>query len=158
MMEYASTDAAGIFRVTARPNSAVSRPGLRVAFSILLPCCVAAATVFFALGAWPVALFMALPPLGLACAFGCIWRHAGDFERITLSRDRLTVDRHTPNGDEHVEFNSQWVQVALRGMGLSSRLILRCHGKEEVCGLLLSDDERRLVARELKCRLAQMRR
>ncbi|HEX5394190.1 MAG TPA: DUF2244 domain-containing protein [Rhodocyclaceae bacterium] len=129
-----------------------------MALSILLPCCAVAATVFFALGAWPVAVFMALPLLGLAAAFGCVWRHAEDFERITLSRDQLTVDRHTPSGDKHVEFNSQWVQVALHGVGLSSRLILRCQGKEEVCGLLLSDDERRFVARELKCRLARMQR
>lgn len=161
MMECAGTEASGGFRVTARPNSAADwateRPGLGIALSILLPSCAIASAGFLALGAWPVALFMGLPLLGLAGAFGQLRRHAGDFERLVLSRDRLVLDRHTPGGDEHLEFNSQWVQVDLRRRGGGSVLTLRCHGKETVFGHLLSDEERRTLSRELKRRLALLR-
>lgn len=157
MMEFGSTEAADVFRVTARPNGAGTTTGLPVAVALLLPCCIVAALAFIALGAWPVAVFMLLPLLGLAAAFFCLQRHAKDFERLTLRGDQLIVERHTPLGDEHLEFNSQWVQVAVRPVGLGRRLVLRCHGKEMAFGLLLTDDERTRLAAELMRRLAQMR-
>lgn len=161
MMEFGSTDAApgGAegFRVTARPNSYAAVAGLPVAMALLMPCCLVAGAAFVSLGAWPVAVFMALPLLGLGAAFYFLWRHADDFERLTLSGDQLIVDRHSPLGDEHLEFNSQWVQVTLRRVGFGSELVLRCHGKELPFGLLLTDDERVQLATELKHRLAQMR-
>jgi uncharacterized membrane protein len=157
MMEFGSTEAtAGIFRVTARPNG-VGMAGLPVAVALLLPCCIFAAIAFISLGAWPVAVFMLLPLLGLCFAFFCVRRHAADFERLTLRGDQLLVERHTPRGDEHLEFNSQWVQVALYPRGLGRHLVLRCHGKEVPFGLLLTDDERTRLAAELAHRLAQMR-
>lgn len=161
MMEFSSTEVATggaeDFRVTARPNSFAAAAGLPVAMTFLLPCCLVAGAAFVALGAWPVALFMVLPLLGLAAAFYWLWRHADDFERLTLSGDQLIVDRHSPLGDEHLEFNSQWVQVTLRRVGFGSELVLRCHGRELSFGLLLTDDERVQLATELKRRLAQMR-
>lgn len=172
MMEFGSTDAtsgaateaateaktgADGFQVTARPNSFAAAAGLPIAMALLMPCCLVAGAAFVSLGAWPVALFMALPLLGLAAAFHCLWRHAGDFEQLTLRGDRLIVDRHSASGDEHLELNSQWVQVVLRPVGFGCRLVLRCHGKELPFGPMLTDDERKRLAAELKRRLALLR-
>lgn len=157
MVECVETDSIGGFRITARPNSAAGGPGFGVALSVLLPACFTAGLLFLALGAWPVALFMTLPLLALAGAFGRIRRHAGDFERLVLSRDRLILDFHSAAGDEHQEFNSQWVQLGQRRSLVGEVLTLRCHGQEAVFGRLLTGEERRRVDRELRRRLAQLR-
>lgn len=141
MMECAGAGNPAQFRVTARPNSAVGNPGLGVAMIVLLPSCTVVGLGLLMLGAWPAALFMALPLLGLAWAFRRIQQHAGDFERLTLDDDRLIVDSHSADGDQHLEFNSHWVQVALRrsAVGGGMTLTLRSHGREAIFGRLLSD-------------------
>lgn len=159
MVEFVRADSAANFCVTARPNSVLGSPGLRLAMIILLPWSAAMGTVFIVLGAWPVTLFLLLPIFGLTWAFQHLQRHAGDFERLTLENDRLILDCHTPDQDQHFEFNSHWVQVALQpsAVGGGHTLTLRSHGKEVAFGHLMSDEERALVGRELKLRLARIR-
>ncbi|MBS1189089.1 MAG: Protein of unknown function transrane [Rhodocyclaceae bacterium] len=147
------------FCVTARPNYVAGGAGLRVAMVVLLPWWGGIGAAFVKLGAWPVTLFMLLPLLGLAWAFHQVERHAGDFERLTLDDDRLVLDTHTPDADQHLEFNSHWVQVALysTSAGGGNVLTLRSHGKEVAFGHLLSDEERTAISRELNLRLAQIK-
>lgn len=147
------------FSVTARPNFVAGCAGLRVAMVILLPWWGGIGAVFVKLGAWPVTLFMLLPLLGLAWAFHQVERHAGDFERLTLDENRLILDSHSPDEDQHLEFNSQWVQVALQpaSVGGGSVLTLRSHGKEVAFGRLLSDEERAAIGHELRLRLAHIK-
>lgn len=144
--------------VTARPNSAAGTSGRQVAMSILVPSCTLVGVAFLMLGAWPAMLFMALPLIGLTVAFRQVELHAGDFERLTLDGDRLIVDRHLLDQDQHLEFNSYWVQVALRHTSVGSNtLALRSHGKEVFFGQLMSDEEREALGLELKRWLAQIR-
>lgn len=159
MVECVRAEDPAHFCVTARPNFVAGSPGLRLAMVILLPWWGGVGAVFVKLGAWPVTLFMLLPLLGLAWAFHQVERHAGDFERLTLDDDRLILDSHTPDQDQHLEFNSHWVQVALQpaAVGGGTMLTLRSHGKEVAFGRLLSDEERATVSRELSRRLAQIK-
>lgn len=159
MVEFVRAGDPAHFSVTARPNFVAGSAGLRVAMVILLPWWGGIGAVFVKLGAWPVTFFMLLPLLGLAWAFHEVERHAGDFERITLDEDRLILDSHTPDEDRHLEFNSQWVQVALQpaAIGGGKIITLRSHGKEVAFGRLLSDDERAAIGRELNLRLAKIK-
>lgn len=159
MVECARADDAAQFCVTARPNYVLGSPGLRLAMIVLLPWSVAMGTIFMMLGVWPVTLFLLLPISGLIWAFQHLERHAGDFERLILDNDRLILDSHTPEQDQHLEFNSYWVQVALlpTAVGGGTTLTLRSHGKEFAFGRLLSDEERAAVSRELRQRLARIR-
>ena len=147
------------FSATARPNSVAGRPGLLITMAILVPACSLAGLGFLVIGAWPVTLFMALPILGLLLAFRHVEQHSGDFERLALVDDRLILDTHTPDGDQHIEFNGLWVQLCLQttAAGGGSTLRLRSHGEEVPFGRLLSDDERLAVSRELGRRLARLR-
>ncbi|RTL56061.1 MAG: DUF2244 domain-containing protein [Rhodocyclaceae bacterium] len=147
------------FCVTARPNSVSGHSGWLIAMAILIPSCTIAGIIFFTIGAWPVSLFMGLPIVGLSAAFYSVERHAGDFERITLDGDRLILDRHTLGWDQHLEFNSYWVQVALHptAVGGGNMLALVSHGKEVAFGQLMSDEERETLGRELKRWLAKTR-
>lgn len=147
------------FSVTARPNSVTGRPGLLISMAVLVPACTITALAFLTIGAWPVTLFMGLHIAALLAAFVCVERHTGDFERLTLADDRLVVDTHTLDGDQHLEFNGCWVQVDLQTVsaGGGNRLCLRSQGREVPFGRLMSDDERLAVSRELRRRLARLR-
>jgi uncharacterized membrane protein len=148
------------FSVTARPNPVAGRPGLRISMGILVPCCAVAGSYFYSVGAWPITLFMGLNVVALWAAFQYVERHADDFERLTLADDRLILDTHNPDGDQHLEFNGFWVQIDLRArsIGSGSTLWLRSQGREVAFGRLMSDSECRAVKRELGCRLARLRR
>lgn len=114
--------------------------------------------IFLSMGVWPVTLFLLLPVSGLILAYRELERHAGDFERLTLDRDRLVLESHSPDADRRMEFNSQWVQVILRADAAGGTLLaLRSHGREFAFGYLLSDEERATLGHELKLRLARIR-
>lgn len=159
MVEFVRASTPAQFSVTARPNFVQGSPGLWLAMVVLLPWSIVMGTLFLTLGVWPVTLFLLLPVSGLVWAFLHLERHAGDFERLVLDNDRLIVDSHTPEEDQHFEFNSYWVQIALRptAVGGGKTLTLRSHGKEFAFGRLLSDEERTAVSRELNQRLARIR-
>lgn len=153
-----AADPVSPFSVTARPNSVAGRPGLLISMAILLPACLITGLAFMLLGAWPVTLFMGLYILALVGAFAYIERHNSDFERLTLTDDRLIVDTHTLAGDQHLEFNGYWVQVDLQTSAIGSNsLCLRSHGREVPFGRLMSDGERLAVSKELGRRLARLR-
>lgn len=160
MVEFVgSADPVSPFSVTARPNSVLGQPGLLISMAVLVPACSITALAFMVIGAWPVTLFMGLHIAALLVAFQHVERHTSDFERLTLADDRLIVDTHTLDGDQHLEFNGYWVQVDLQtgSAGGGNSLCLRSHGKEVPFGRLMSDGERLAVSRELGRRLARLR-
>ena len=160
MVEFVGTaDPVAQFSVTARPNSVLGRPGLLVSMAVLVPACSVAGLAFMLIGAWPVTLCMGLHILALLLAFVHVERHTSDFERLTLADDRLIVDTHTLDSDQHLEFNGYWVQVDLHttSVGGGNSLCLRSHGKEVPFGRLMSDGERLAVSQELGRRLARLR-
>lgn len=159
MVEFVgAADPVSPFSVTARPNSVVGKPGLLISMAILVPACSIAGLAFMVIGAWPVTVFMGLHILAVIMAFVYVERHTSDFERLTLADDRLILDTHTLDGDQHLEFNGYWVQVDLQTSAVGSNsLCLRSQGKEIPFGRLMSDGERLAVSRELGRRLARLR-
>lgn len=158
MVEFVGAETPAQFSITARPNFVRGKPGLRLAMFVLLPWSIVMGMIFLTLGVWPVTLFLALPVTGILWAFLHLERHAGDYERLVLDADRLILESHTLEEDRRLEFNSHWVQVALHPAAGGNRLTVRSHGKEFPFGLLLSDEERATVSREVNQRLARIRR
>jgi uncharacterized membrane protein len=139
--------------VTIRPNWASRADHCCAVFAVLIPACSLISVVCLLGGAWPVVPFFVLAMVGLGCAFQRMRIHAGDFERLTLQRGRLTLERHVPDREQRFEFNSAWVQVVGDASGRSS-LLLRAHGREIPFGALLTDEERVAIGGELRGRLA----
>lgn len=160
MVDIVSAANAAPLRITVRPNSVLHRGEGALTLALTAPVGVAIAIGFAFLGAWPVAPFVLLALAGLAAAVYLVHRHIGDFERIVVDDDKLTVDRHDPRGDEHFEFNGHWVQVVQRpsSEGGCAYLALRSHGRELPLGSELTADERATVGRALHDRLADLRR
>ena len=147
------------YSITARPNSSLSPAGTLCAFAIITFTTLAIALGFTLLGAWPIIPFAGGELLALWLCFRHIWRHAHDFERLTIDDQKVVVEKHDPKHDSHVELNGYWAQVVMEYMpdGDCRRLALRSHGKEIEFGRLLNSEERLLLGRQLQTRLGQFR-
>lgn len=119
-----------------------------------------AGLAFVLLGAWPVFAFMGLEVLLVYVAFRVNYRRAGAFERLELTRERLTVRRVDHWGQERTwRFQPYWLQVEIADSPEpDSPLRLHSHGRSLTIGSFLSAEERLDLARTLRCELDKLRR
>jgi uncharacterized membrane protein len=148
-MEY--SEAAGYSRV-ARRNNSLSSTGRLVVFAFLFVVSIGIAAAFAVLGAWLILPFAGLEMLVLYLALRHVERHAADYERIAIVRDRVEVESCEAGRARRHELNRCWARVVVSGDG--GRLALRSHGREIEVGRHLSGEERLKLARELKQQLA----
>ena len=141
--------------VTIRPNWALRADGRCAALAVLIPACSLVSVACLLAGAWPVVPFFVLAMVGLGCAFQCLRRHAGDFERLTLRQGRLLIEQRVPDRAQRFEFNSAWVHVLESDSG--NALLLRAHGRDIPFGALLTEEERAAIGSELRRRLGAAR-
>ncbi|MBL8483143.1 MAG: DUF2244 domain-containing protein [Rhodocyclaceae bacterium] len=108
------------------------------------------------LGAWPVFPFAGLEMAALGTAFAVIRRRAGDYERIVLGRDGLSVEVRERGRVRCAQANPAWVRlVVLEGRDYD--LALQWRGESWRIGRHLDAAGRRRLARELGGRLAAWR-
>jgi uncharacterized membrane protein len=88
----------------------------------------------------------------LAGAFHYIERRATEWERLTVSGDRVIVERCSGSTPERREWNRPWVRAELieSRFGCSGRLLLCCGTEKWPFGDALPDRDRSAIARELK--------
>ncbi|MFZ5791484.1 MAG: DUF2244 domain-containing protein [Pseudomonadota bacterium] len=114
---------------------------------------------FLTIGAWPVSGF-GVVEVGLFYAlFRLNYRSAREFERVRLTREALTVERHDVRGRvQRWSFQPYWLRVQLdEPIEPDTPLTLRSHGKALVIGRFLSPAERLDFANALKAALASLR-
>ncbi len=148
------------FSITARANCSLTPGGRRVAFALIFAVSLGIASGFaILLGAWPVLPFAGLEMAALYLAFDWVNRHAGDFERLTVEGDVVTVEAWECARLERFRLNRHWARVVLAADPVSghSRLALRSHGREVPFGRHLTDAERAHLAGELRRRLREER-
>ncbi len=143
------------YSITGRPNCSLSPAGSRCVFCLISLFTLAVAFGFYLIGAWPVLPFAGLELLAI---YGClrhVWRHAGDYERLTIDHDKVLVEKHAPDADISVELSGYWARVIMECMpdGYCRRLALRSHGREIEFGHHLSSEERLDIGRLLQSRL-----
>lgn len=155
MVDVCGTTSSVHYSITARPNCSLSAGGTLCVFSIVAAVTLAISFGFTLLGAWPVLPFASLELLILWLCFRHLWRHAHDYERLTLDDDKVILEKHDPKSDSHIELNSYWAQVVMDIMpdGDCRRLALRSHGREIEFGRLLNSEERLDLGRRLQLRL-----
>lgn len=143
------------FALTARPNNSLSAESRRRVLGGIVGVILAVSIGFASFGAWPVLPFAGLEIAVLVWAFRWMDRHAGDFERIVISGDRVVLEAADGGRAWCHEFNRYWASLAVRRdpAGGGVRLALRSHGREVQFGRFLNEDERAVVAQELRSRL-----
>lgn len=103
-------------------------------------------------GAWLILPFAGAEMVLLYLAFRAVERHAGDFESISISGDRVVVERWETGRVSRHEFNRYWAQVVFEpgASGAGELLALRSHGRVVQLGRHLTQEQRHRVARALK--------
>lgn len=141
------------YEFITRPNCSLSRSGAVRVIGCLAAFSLSIALAFALAGAWMVLPFAGLELLALAYAFYLIRCHAGDYESITISGDRLAVEKHDYKNTSQVVFHRYWAQIVLRDApGGEQRLWLRSHGKEVEIGRYMNNEQRLVLARQLQQR------
>lgn len=155
MVDVCGTASSVHFSITARPNRALSPGSALCVFAL-----VAVVTMLFALGclllgAWPVVPFAVVELMAFFLSFRYVWRHGGDYERLSMDDDKILLEMHEPGRDRHMELSGYWTMVLLDYMpdGHCRRLALRSHGREIEFGRFLNSDERLSLGRQLKSRV-----
>jgi uncharacterized membrane protein len=148
-----------IFDAVLHPYRSLGRRGFALLMAAVALVGFAGGIAFVYLGAWPITGF-GLVELGLFYVmFELSYRSARLFERVRLTRDELTVERHEPNGEvTRWRFQTYWLRVAMDDPpSHGSQLILSSHGRHLTIGSFLTPPERADFARSLKSALARLR-
>jgi len=139
------------FCVVSRWNLSLTAKTRWRIFGLLAMLSLTLALGFVAAGAWMVLPYSLLELTILALAFRYIERRAMDWERLTVSGDRVIVERCLAGARARREWNRPWVRAELEESRLGHRrLWLCCGGERWEFGDALAEPERSAVARELR--------
>jgi uncharacterized membrane protein len=143
--------------LASRPDS-LGSAGRMAIFASLCGISFAFAGVFVALGAWLVLPYSALEMLLVYVAFRCMDRRAGDWERLAIQGETLTVTRSEAGRVTAVAFSRYWVRVTLDAAcanGYGARLRLAESRRHASFGAFLPAGELRQVAEGLRAWLVR---
>lgn len=136
------------------PRAAVKVVGLLATLALIV------ALGFMHIGAWLVLPFAGLEVLAIAFAFYVVYLHSSDFESITITDDKVVIEKRIHKKITTTVFQRCWAQVNVRavvsakGIHGKSGIFVGSHGKEiEFGGNFINDEQRVLLARELKQKL-----
>jgi uncharacterized membrane protein len=111
------------------------------------------AAVFAARGAWLVFPFSLVEICALGYAFVWWSRHAGDYERIVITADLLSVETSSGQRVQRVEHRPAWARVEYDGARREPIRIVAGGDSIDV-GNFVPEDRRGALARELRGVLA----
>jgi uncharacterized membrane protein len=151
-MELAQAEEARSFMLVARRNNSLSPSGRRLVLGSLFVVILAISLVFALHGAWLILPFAGAELAVLYLAFRVIAQHAGDYESISISGDRVLIERRERGQIDRHEFSRYWAWVVFEPSvpGRGNVLAVRSHGRQVEFGRHLTDDQRRQVAQTLK--------
>ncbi|MGH8742964.1 MAG: DUF2244 domain-containing protein [Burkholderiales bacterium] len=153
-MQCTGADDAAAYTLTAKRNNSLTTAARYLVFGFIFVVSFGISLAFAAFGAWMILPFAGLEMLVLFLAFRYIDRRSDDYERLTMSGDKLLLECRSGGELKQFEFNRYWVQVVCDAAG--SRLALRSHGREVELGRHLMEEERAKLARQLKAKIRQV--
>ena len=109
---------------------------------------------FFAAGAWMVLPFAGAEALVVVAVFYyLLHRRGGDRELVVLDGETLSIIKQSRQAESRYEFPRYWTRVRLerypRGW-YPSRLTLRSHGREVEVGSSIGEEDKRVLAEEVR--------
>lgn len=140
-----------------RRNCSIGPLPLLVVFASLVALSFGFGAAFAAHGPWMILPFAGLEMLALGAAFAICGGRAGEYERVTVSRDAVTVENVTARTREVHEFNTQWAQLDVTRAPQAVRIFLAQSGRRLELGRHLGFERRLAFAAELRAALASAR-
>jgi uncharacterized membrane protein len=149
----ASSAASPPFVHLSVPNRSLGPAGRRVALGAIAATTLGVAAFAVSIGAWPVMPFAGLEVALLALAFHVVQRHDADYERLEVGEHEVVVERRCARERFRFVANRAWARVVVQLAGGRCTLALAYAGRRVPLGKMMTDAERRRVARELRARL-----
>ncbi len=146
------------FKFISKPNNSlpVASMARLVMFLAIVP--IGIAIAFALAGIWMVLPFTLIELSALAYAFYFFSCHVDDYECISISDDRLVVERKSNRHVSKTEFNAYWPQVVLQDAPKGiKQLWLRSHGASVEIGRYMNNPQRINLAQQLKLRIGPTR-
>lgn len=136
-----------------RPNRSLSWRGAQLVFAGMCFVSFGIATACTLMGAWPVLPFAGLEMLILGAGLYLTARRSALCEVVSIHDDVIEIQRGRRAPVPVCSFQRAWARVVMwrpRSGWLPSRLTIRSHGREVEIGAALNEDEREILARELR--------
>ena len=147
-MSTEATDNASFF-LEMRLNRSLTPPGRRRWFGLIAGTTFLVASAATAIGAWMVLPFAGFEVLFLWCAFRLIGRHDDDYERVGVADREFYWAKCRCGQVEELRGNALWAQVFAVPRNGRVEIGLRYQGRTVSVGQLISDEQRRLLWRNL---------
>lgn len=146
---------AGPFDVVLTPHRSLAPRGFLLLMTSLGLLSFAGGLTFFLLGAWPVVGFLGLDVALVWFAFRLNYRHAQQWQRVTIRDGQIAVETIDVYGRRTLwRAPTAWLRVELpEPVEPSSRLTLRSHGRRIEFGGFLAPNERAELAAALRAAL-----
>lgn len=143
-------------RWISRRNSSLSATGRILVFASLALVTLAISLGFAIRGAWPIMPFAGLECVALWLVYRWLKRHEGDYELITVERDRVVVEVRDGDVSRRDELSRAWAQVSIvAGRDGRPTVWLRSHGRAVEFGKWMTDAARLQAARQLKQQISE---
>lgn len=147
----------GHWRYVLRPNRSASWYQIKIFFAIVAGVSVTIAMGFALLGFWPVLPFAGIELVLLWCCL-CQNASAGDAaEVIEIDADTVAVAQGRRTAQRSWRFARCWARIRLEPAPARlhpSRLLIGSHGRAVRLGTFLTEEERQVLARDLRSALA----
>src|SRR5688500_14276102 len=140
------------FDAVLEPNRPLGAKGHALVLGFVALVSLIAATVFALKGAWPVTPFFGADVALLALAMNASVRASRKRERLTLTAQRLLIERISANGAaRREELNPYWLRVDHEDPELlGCELALVSRGRRWIVGSFLGAEERASLAQALR--------
>ncbi|MEM1377150.1 MAG: DUF2244 domain-containing protein [Pseudomonadota bacterium] len=143
------------------PHRSMTAGGFAALMTVFIGLCASNAAFYYFLGAWPVAIFMAIDVIILYVAIKLSYRAGRRTEEVLLDRGSLTVRKTEPNGKRrehtfktifarfHVDRDDEFgiTRMQIRGEGVTSTI-----------GSFLNPDDKESFANAFQQALATAKR
>src|SRR5688572_3556515 len=110
-MEFAQAEDPRSFVLVSRRNNSLSPRGRKVVLGSFIVIALAISLAFALHGAWLILPFAGAEVAVVYLAFRAIAQHAGDFESISISGERVLIERSERGRVDRHEFSRYWARV-----------------------------------------------
>lgn len=149
------------FSAKLTPHRSLSRTGFIWLIGLIAFTCATSSLMFFALGAWPIVIFLGVDVLIIWLAFKLNYRDGRCFEEILVWPHQLIVRKVSASGKESkFLFNPFWARFDVERhdeYGVTA-MKLREQDREIEVGSFLNPDDRESFARAFSHALSDVRR
>jgi uncharacterized membrane protein len=136
------------------PNRSLGTTGKRWFLGLVAATTLGIAGAATAIGAWPVMPFAGLEVALVVLAFHVLGLHDADFERLEVGEHEVRIESRDARSVTTFVGQRAWARLVVRERGSRCILGLAYAGRMVPLGRLMSDEERRNLAAELRGRIA----